>query len=46
MVTISGCTTAEKSVEDVKNKLSVFSLSLIRHIVAVVTDGASAMVKC
>ena len=37
--------TAEKTVEEVKNKLSEFSLSLSRHIVAVVTDGVSAMVK-
>ena len=37
--------TAEKTVEEVENKLSEFSLSLSRHIVAVATDGMSAMIK-
>ena len=45
MVAISGRMTAEKTVEKVDNNLSEFSLSLSRHIVAVVTDGASTMVK-
>ena len=45
MVAISGCMTAEKTVEDVENKLSEFSLTLSRHIVAVVTGGEIAMVK-
>ena len=44
MVAISGRITAEKTVEEVQNKLSEFSLSISRHIVAVVTDSASAMV--
>ena len=44
MVAISGRMNAEKTFE-VENKLSEFSLSLSKHIVAVVTDGASAMVK-
>ena len=37
--------TAEKTVEAVEKKLSEFSSSLSGHIVAVVADGASAMVK-
>ena len=45
MVAISGCMTAEKTFEEVENKLSVISLSLSRHIVAVDTDGASVMAK-
>ena len=45
MAAINGRMTADKIVEEVVNKLSEFSLSLSRHIVAVVTDGASAMVK-
>ena len=45
MVAISGRMTAEKTSEEVENKLSEFSLSLSRHIVVVVTDGVSAMVK-
>ena len=45
MVAISGRMTAEKTVEEVENKLSEFSLSLSRHIVVVVPDGTSAMVK-
>ena len=45
MVAISGHMTAEKTVEEVENKLSEVSLPLSRHIVAVVTDRASAMVK-
>ena len=45
MVAISGRMTAEKTIEEVENKLSEFSLSLSRHIVAVATDGASVMVK-
>ena len=44
MVAISGRMTAEKTVEEVENKLSELSLSIGRHIVAVVTDGSSAMV--
>ena len=45
MVAISGHMTAEKTVEEVKDNLSKFSLSLSRHIVAVVTCGAGAVVK-
>ena len=45
MVGISGRMTAEKTVEEVQNKLYESSLALSRHIAAVVTDGASAMVK-
>ena len=45
MVAISGRVTAEKTFEKVENKLSEFNLSLSRHIIAVATDGASAMVK-
>ena len=41
MVAISGRMTAEKTVEEVEKP----SLSLSRHIVAIVTDGVSAMVK-
>ena len=44
MVAISGRVTADFFLE-VENKLSEFSLSLSRHIVAVITDGACAMVK-
>ena len=40
MVAISGCMTADKTVE---NKLSELSLSISKHIAAVVTDGASAL---
>ena len=43
MVANSERITAEKTVEEVENKLSEFSLSLSRHIVAVVTYWASAM---
>ena len=43
---ISGRMNAEKTVEEVEKKLSEISLSLGRHIVAVVTDGANAVVKC
>ena len=45
MVAISGRMSADKKIEEIENKLSEFSLSPSRHIVAVVTDGASAMVK-
>ena len=45
MVAISGRMTAEKTVDEVENNLSEFSLSLSRQIVAVITDGVSAMVK-
>ena len=45
MVAISGRMTSEKIVEEVENKLTEFDLSLKRHIVASVTDGASVMVK-
>ena len=45
MVAIRGRMTAEKNVEEVENKLSESSSSLSRHIAAVVTDGARAMVK-
>ena len=45
MVAISGRMNAEKTAEEVENKLSVFSLSLSMHIVAVVTDAASVMVN-
>ena len=45
MVAISGCITDGKTVEEVENKQSEFSLSLSRHIVAVDTDGASAMMN-
>ena len=45
IVAISGCMTAEKSAEEVENKLSVFSLFISRHIAAVVKQGFSAMVK-
>ena len=44
MVAISEHMTAEKTVEEVENKLSEYSLSLGRHIVAVVTDGVRAVV--
>ena len=44
MVAISGCMTADKTVE-VENKLSEHSLSISKHIAAVVTDGASALAK-
>ena len=43
MAEISGRMTAEKTVAE--DKLSEFSLSLSRHIVTVVPDGTSAMVK-
>ena len=45
MVEISGRLTAEKTVEEVENKLLELSLSICRHIVAVVADGAGAIVK-
>ena len=45
MVAFSGRMTAERTVEEAENKLSESSSSLCRHIVAVVADGASAMVK-
>ena len=46
MVAISWRMTAEKTVEEVENKLSEFGSSLGRHIAAVVGEGTSAMVKC
>ena len=45
ILAISARMTAERTVEEVENKLSEFSLSLSRHIVAVVTVGVSPMVK-
>ena len=45
MVGNSGHMTGEKTVDEVKNKLYEFSLSLSRHIVAVVTHGVDAVVK-
>ena len=45
MVAVSGSMTAEKTIEEVENRLSEFGLSLSWHIAAVVTDGAIAMVK-
>ena len=45
MVVISGRMTAEKTVEEVEDKLSEFTLSLSRHIAAVDRDGASTMAK-
>ena len=44
ILAISARMTAERTVEEVENKLSV-CLSLSRHIVAVGTDGVSAIVK-
>ena len=44
IVAISGRLIAEKTAEEVENKLSEFSLSLSRLIVAVVTDVVNAMV--
>ena len=37
--------TVKKTVEEVENTLSEYTLSVSRHTVAVVTDGASAMVN-
>ena len=45
MVAIIGRMTAEEMLEEVENKLYESSLSQSRHIVAVVTNGVSAMAK-
>lgn len=42
---VVGRFTAEKAVEVVQNKLTEFDLSLEKHVVACVTDGASVMVS-
>ena len=45
MTAITRRMTDEKTVEEVENKPSEFSLSINRHIVVVDVDGVSAMVK-
>lgn len=45
MVAVVGRLTAEKTVKAVENKLAEFDLSLEKHVVACVTDGASVMLK-
>ena len=45
MAAISRRLTAKESVEEVKNKRSESSLYQSRHIVGVVTDGASIMAE-
>lgn len=45
MVNINGALPADVAVQAVQNKLDEFNISLEKHIVACVTDGASVMVK-
>lgn len=45
MVRISGPLPAETAIEKVKDRLEEFAVSLEKHVVACVTDGAAVMVK-